>query len=340
MVCVERERFSFQWQTGIFPPHPIFCATSTTRRVHMRKYLSAAVTLTFLLFALGLMAQAPNSSGNYSNPSSGTNSSQNPNLPAGETPSSTTRPMGGDYQPSAGAATGSVASSQTGSTSGQAGSMSSSSQGQASVEGCIVREQTDYFIVPQSGTPVRLASTSVTTIAPHTGHRVKVDGTEMASNTGGGVSGTAGTSGAAAGGTAGSTGATGSAGAIGSSTGAGQSSTSGTSASSGQLHQAATQEITVAKLTMVSESCPANWNSSYPTSLLTTETRRHGGTRRKQVQNQEPQSPFSGFLRVTPCLRAEPALSEAEGWLIGFLRPQCNSGSIKNVRAMSCYIPS
>ncbi len=274
-----------------------------------------------MLFALGLLAQTSGSSGQMSSPPSGTSSSQNPNQPAGSN---------GTWQENAPGTAGQSQSGQIGSQpnstepSSQTGTATENQQtagmGQGharTVEGCVVREETDYFLIPRKGQPLRLSGSAGQNLSQYQGQRVKAHGTEApATGSSASAEGTAGTSGMA-GATStetnpsSQTGAVGSnagaassqqgqasetnpssqTGAVGSNAGAansqqGQASeekgettenpsagaqssmgqtgaTSGASATGNQLHQSATKEITVDRITTVSETCPSNWNPTY-----------------------------------------------------------------------------
>lgn len=243
-----------------------------------RKSLTISVVFTFLLFALTLMAQSDSSQ--TSNPSSGTTSSQNPNSPAGDAMSmpSTSDSSSSTQTGSSTSSTSDQTSSQSGSSMGQSNQSGSSSQMSSSgkaktIEGCVVREESDYFLVPKRGTPVRISSTGAGDISGHVGHQVKAHGTEsMASSMGAGTSGQAGTSGTVAGGeTSGTSAQAGqeTSGAVGTPTTppsgtAGAAGTTGTAGSgTGALHSAANREIVVDRVDMVSETCPSNWNPTY-----------------------------------------------------------------------------
>ena len=116
---------------------------------------------------------------------------------------------------------------------------------QTSVEGCIVRERTDYFLQPENGAPIKLNSTE--DLSQHVGHHVRVQGTEA--NHGAG--------------TATSAGATGTENPSPSSnpSGSGSPATSanpGSSSSAAGNQSGANREIQVTKVQMISETCPAN----------------------------------------------------------------------------------
>jgi len=75
-------------------------------------------------------------------------------------------------------------SSQTpNSPSAQAGSQSSTgtSGGEQTIDGCIIQQQTDYYIQPSgSGTPEKLSGSPE--VASHVGHHVVVHGTQQATS--------------------------------------------------------------------------------------------------------------------------------------------------------------
>jgi hypothetical protein len=205
----------------------------------MRKYMASLAVLTFLLFALGAMAQTSGSYGQSNPPSASSSSTEGQN-------SSTTT---------------STTTSQT---------TTSPQQASANFDGCVVKEQADYFLVPRSGSPIKLQASAGEDLSSKVGQRVQVTGSESALSASAGTPGasaSAGTSGGMAGTTSGATGAqtgTGATGAIGapsSGTGAG---TSGMATSS-DLHSMANQQLDVNKISSVG-SCPQNWNPSVPQS--------------------------------------------------------------------------
>jgi uncharacterized protein YdeI (BOF family) len=215
----------------------------------MRKYMASLAVLTFLLFALGAMAQTSGSYG-QSNPPSASSSSQGQNQGQSSTTTTTT-------------------TSQT-----------TSNPQQASLDGCVVREQADYFLVPRSGSPIKLQSSAGQDFSSKVGQHVQITGNESSlsasagSQTGAGATGapsasaSAGTSGGMAGATSGTgaqagtgTGATGAIGAPSSTTGAGASGM----ATSSDLHSMANQQVDVNNISSVG-SCPPNWNPSVPQS--------------------------------------------------------------------------
>lgn len=60
----------------------------------------------------------------------------------------------------------------TSSTMAQSGTTASSP---TNLEGCVIRQQTDYFLQPDTGQPVKLNSSE--DLSQHVGHRVRVQGT-------------------------------------------------------------------------------------------------------------------------------------------------------------------
>ena len=121
----------------------------------------------------------------------------------------------------------SQSSAQTGSSSGTSGSMASQAGSQTAgsdteqmMEGCIIRDQQDYYLEPINGQEVHLNGPDV---AQHVNHHVRIHGNEQPSQTA-----NSGSAGAMAG-----------------------SSSSGSSTSN-------PPEFLVTRVDMVSESCPAN----------------------------------------------------------------------------------
>lgn len=153
---------------------------------------------------------------------------------------------------------------------GQAGSMAGNAGKPASVEGCVVREETDYFLIPKSGNPIHLSGSGSNNPAPHEGHHVRVTGNETMASSGSGSSSPSGSNGAGTSGMATSSNPSSepsnesSSGAMGSNEGANGSGGTGTTSGSGKdLRSAATQDMQVARIDMVSESCPSNWNTRW-----------------------------------------------------------------------------
>jgi hypothetical protein len=120
-------------------------------------------------------------------------------------------------------------SAQTGSSSGTSGSMASQAGSQAAsgsdteqmMEGCIIKEQQDYYLEPINGQEVHLNGPDV---AQHVNHHVRIHGNEQPTQSS-------------------STGSTG---------------TMAGSSSSGSSSAANPPEFLVTRVDMVSESCPAN----------------------------------------------------------------------------------
>ena len=67
-----------------------------------------------------------------------------------------------------------------GSTSDQASNSATSASGEKTLEGCIVKEQADYFIQPMSGERERLTGSQ--DFASHVGHEVTLHGNEQSSS--------------------------------------------------------------------------------------------------------------------------------------------------------------
>ena len=59
----------------------------------------------------------------------------------------------------------------TSSTMSQSGT---STTNQSSLEGCVIKHETDYFLQPETGQPVKLSSSQ--DLSQHVGHRVRVEG--------------------------------------------------------------------------------------------------------------------------------------------------------------------
>ncbi len=135
---------------------------------------------------------------------------------------------------------------------------------QHSVEGCVMKEASDFFLIPARGNPIELQPASGQDLSAHEGHKVRVRGVETslnASNT----AGTGATGGAA--GTATSTttktpnGTQSSTTSVSQPAGSTSSSNAGTTSGTGNdLHQLATKQMTVANLDHLGDTCPVNWN--------------------------------------------------------------------------------
>lgn len=237
----------------------------------MRKYLVIVMAIA-VMFALNAAAQSQPATTD-SSPSS-TNSSQNPNSPAGDQ-------MG-------------TAGSMSGSHEAHHGDMGKAK----TIEGCIVEQQNEYYLVPKKGSPLRLTGSE--DFSHHVGHRVKVHGTESSASmsssasTMGGASGTASTSGnetsasastnqpgSVAGSTSSETGNTASkssstetntamAGNMPESSHTGNTSASGTS----DMTMASSRNFTVDKIDHIGASCPADWNKSVNTGNWSSDTNK------------------------------------------------------------------
>ncbi len=102
------------------------------------------------------------------------------------------------------------------------------------IEGCIVKESTDFFLIPQRGRPFKLQSNQ--DLSANEGHRVSVSGKEMPSTSAANAAGNAGV----AGNTAASTG------------------------SGNDLHSLSDRQIIVDAVNSIANTCPVNWNPILP----------------------------------------------------------------------------
>ncbi|HWR35608.1 MAG TPA: hypothetical protein VN622_07035 [Clostridia bacterium] len=180
---------------------------------------------------------------------------------------------------SAGTGTSSTQSGSSGSDQSMSGQSTSGMDHQASgkeksEEGCVIRQQSDYFLVSKKGNGlVRLSGGQ--DLASHVGHHVKLHGTEqkgsgsMASSsaTGGGTSGTAASSGAP-----GSAETTNPAGSTGSSTTMAGGTQTGSSTSGSSATGTAEKTMTVDRVDMISEACPANIQKNAPAGSIPSGT--------------------------------------------------------------------
>lgn len=121
----------------------------------------------------------------------------------------------------------------SGSENRQQGNMKHS-HSQQSMEGCIVRENTYYYLVPENGQRVRLDSSN-SEVSKNEGHHVRIQGHESNGNSGSGNNSNMSNS----------------------SSGSSNMSNGGNSGASGNE-----QEVAVDKLQTISETCPANGNSN------------------------------------------------------------------------------
>jgi hypothetical protein len=106
------------------------------------------------------------------------------------------------------------------------------------IEGCILKESSDFFLLPERGAPFKLQSNQ--NLSADEGHKVIVSGKETALNA------AAGTMANPAGGTAASPTAAGSAAA--------------SSGTGNDLHSMADREMIVDNVRSVANTCPVNWN--------------------------------------------------------------------------------
>ncbi|MFB3917009.1 MAG: hypothetical protein ACE14M_09775 [Terriglobales bacterium] len=231
----------------------------------MRKYVAILVVVV-VAFALTAIAQTTSSSGQAgaygTQPNTGTSqsspSSDGQSNAAGQNTSGTYR-----TSPSEESKPSSVEAGK------QASTMEKGKE--KTLEGCVIREETDYFLVPKRGNPVYLSSAGAANLSEHVGHHVKVHGKsasyKASAQPAGGTSGAAtsqttpstkpepsGTSGAVAGAMSEKAGA------------------AGTTTATGPAHSAADREITVERVDMVSESCPANWNKKWSSEISTSSS--------------------------------------------------------------------
>ena len=134
----------------------------------------------------------------------------------------------------------------------QASSSSSEHAGADTLEGCVVKEQTDYFLQPATGDRVHLSGAA--DLSSHVGHDVKVSGTnQSASASSAGTSGTMASSDrSSTSGTASKETQNNASGSIAGNAGSSNASGTGSAASS------STRDFMVTKVDMVSESCPAD----------------------------------------------------------------------------------
>jgi hypothetical protein len=209
----------------------------------MRKHVTCLVALAFLLFVVGATAQT--SSSGQSQPSTTTTTT---------TTTQQANPGSSDQ----------TQDQRSGMSHAKTSSQTSGAE--QTVEGCIVKESSDYFLIPSHGNPIELQASSGQDLSAHAGHKVKVHGTE--SSLGASSSMGAGGTGGAAGTAATSTTTTTESGAQ-SSTRSSVSEPAGSSGSSqageasgtgNNLHRLATKEMTVVKLDHVAVTCPVNWN--------------------------------------------------------------------------------
>jgi hypothetical protein len=142
------------------------------------------------------------------------------------------------------------------------------------VEGCIVRQQTDFFIFPKKGQAMRVSGQD---LSAHVGHHVKLHGTEENAGMGASASSnTGGTSGAMAGNTGTSTSGAMSenppaaSGSVGGNTSSASAGNMGASSSGSANSKVSNKELVVDRVDMVSETCPANIQNNINKSGMST----------------------------------------------------------------------
>jgi hypothetical protein len=236
----------------------------------MRKY-TIMVFAVALSFAIGMMAQTSSgsssssgsqypSSSDESGMQSGTQSDQtqsgssqsdqtaNPGTEQGN-PTNRQPGMGTAPQTPTGGYGGEPATGAQSSQTGTSSANTSSSSGHSkTIQGCVVRQATEFYIYPAKGQPEHISS-SGQDVSAHVGHQVKAHGTEQpstaasASDTSGGASGAAGSTSASN--TAGSS--TGSAGSM-----------SGNTSGTGSSAATSGQDLIVDRVDMIATNCPAS----------------------------------------------------------------------------------
>lgn len=216
----------------------------------MRKYLAILVAVV-VAFALTAIAQTYGGT----QPNTGTSQSNAGRQDQGNTAGQNTS---GTY---------STSPSQESNTRSSAGTEESSATSKKvkehALKGCVIREETDYFLVPKHGNPVRLGASGTTNLSEHVGHEVTVHGKYARPNANVPTGGYSGTETGEA--TTPSTKAepAGSGGAVAGNPNA-QESAEGTATATGPVHKAArNEELVVDRLDMISESCPAHWNKKW-----------------------------------------------------------------------------
>lgn len=235
----------------------------------MRKYILVLLTIFALALFTGVAAaQSSSSSSNSSNNNASSSTSSDSSMQNGSTTN-----QNGTATDQTGATTGQKnEQSPTGSlntansaNSSSKSTMADNTDANKTVDGCIVKEKTDYFIQPASGERERLSGSQ--DLASHVGHHVRVEGTEqsaMASNSGSNPSGSSDTNTTASNdrsstsGTASSETQNNANGSIAGN--AGSSNATGTSASSSDNNWSG-KDLLVTRVDMVSESCPADIQS-------------------------------------------------------------------------------
>jgi hypothetical protein len=139
-----------------------------------------------VLFAMFAVAQTSSSTSSSTTTNPSTSSSSTMSTPQSDTTSSSSQTSTPSSNP------------QSTSPSGSAESQSSAGTSGNSLDGCIVKEGTEYFIQPTNGSP-RVKLNTSEDLSAHVGHHVKVEGTPStgssnASNMGSSSTGTTGSS--------------------------------------------------------------------------------------------------------------------------------------------------
>jgi hypothetical protein len=97
------------------------------------------------------------------------------------------------------------------------------------IEGCVVKEGSDYFLIPQRGEPFKLQATANQDFSAQEGHRVMVSGKELSPATRDAQS----------------------------SEGNASASDTGTGS---DLHRLANRELVIDQVRSIAQTCPMNWN--------------------------------------------------------------------------------
>ncbi len=136
------------------------------------------------------------------------------------------------------------------------------------VEGCLVKEGSDFFLIPARGNPIELQASAGENLSEHEGHKVKVRGVESSLSASGAGAGTTGGAAGAATTTTTTTasGAQSSTHSVAQPAGSAASGNAGMTTGTGDdLHRLASKQMTVGNLTHIATTCPVNWNPRVPT---------------------------------------------------------------------------
>jgi hypothetical protein len=159
------------------------------------------------------------------------------------------------------AQTSSTGNKQTTTTTTTTTQQTTTTGAERSVEGCLLKEASDYFLIPAHGNPIELQATSGQDLSAHEGHKVKVSGVEStlsASSSGTGMTG--GATGVATSTSTTATGAQSSTHSVGENAGSSAAGISSASGTGSDLHKLATKQMAVSNLQHEATSCPVNWN--------------------------------------------------------------------------------